>query len=63
MRLSRERAAAVSQYLQDAGIAEWRIRRFAKGDRVQPFDVPQDNRVCICYVYDPEHPERIDNWY
>lgn len=63
MRLSRERAAAVSQYLQDAGIQEWRIRRFAKGDRVQPFDVPQDNRVCICYVYDPDHPERIDNWY
>jgi len=63
MRLSRERAAAVSQFLQDAGIQEWRIRRFAKGDRVQPFDVPQDNRVCICYVYDPEHPERIDNWY
>lgn len=63
MRLSRERADAVSQYLQDAGIQEWRIRRFAKGDRVQPFDVPQENRVCICYVYDPDHPERIDNWY
>lgn len=63
MRLSRERAAAVSQYLQDAGIQEWRIRRFAKGDRVQPFDKPENNRVCICYVYDPEHPERIDNWY
>ena len=63
MRLSRERAAAVSQFLQDAGIQEWRIRRFAKGDKVQPFDVPQDNRVCICYVYDPDHPERIDNWY
>jgi len=63
MRLSRERAAVVSQFLQDAGIQEWRIRRFAKGDRVQPFDIPQDNRVCICYVYDPDHPERIDNWY
>ena len=63
MRLSRERATAVSQFLQDAGIQEWRIRRFAKGDRVQPFDIPQDNRVCICYVYDPDHPERIDNWY
>ena len=63
MRLSRERAAAVSQFLRDAGIQEWRIRRFAKGDRVQPFDIPQENRVCICYVYDPNHPERIDNWY
>jgi len=46
----------VSQYLQDAGIEEWRIRRFAKGDRVQPFDIPQDNRVCICFVYDPDNP-------
>ena len=63
MRLSRERASAVSRYLQDAGIQEWRIRRFAKGDKVQPFDIPEENRVCICYVYDPEHPERIDNWY
>jgi outer membrane protein OmpA-like peptidoglycan-associated protein len=63
MRLSRERANAVSQYLREAGIEEWRIRRFAKGDRVQPFEKPSDNRVCICYVYDPEHPERIDNWY
>ena len=56
MRLSIERAQAVSQFLQDAGIQEWRIRRIAKGDRVQPFDMPQDNRVCICYVYDPENP-------
>jgi outer membrane protein OmpA-like peptidoglycan-associated protein len=56
MRLSRERAEVVSQYLQDAGIEEWRIRRFAKGDRVQPFDLPEDNRVCICYVYDPDNP-------
>lgn len=63
LRLSRERASAVSRYLQDAGIQEWRIRRFAKGDKVQPFDIPEENRVCICYVYDPEHPERIDNWY
>lgn len=56
MRLSRERAQVVSQYLQDAGIEEWRIRRFAKGDRVQPFDIPEDNRVCICFVYDPDNP-------
>ena len=63
MRLSRERSAVVSKFLQEAGIQGWRIRSFAKGDRVQPFDKPQDNRVCICYVYDPDHPERIDNWY
>ena len=56
MRLSRERAQVVSQYLQDAGIQEWRIRRFAKGDKVQPFDIPEDNRVCICFVYDPDNP-------
>ena len=63
MKLSRERAAVVSQWLQDRGISESRIRRFAKGDRVQPFDIPEDNRVTICYVYDPDHPERIENWY
>lgn len=56
MRLSKERAQVVSQYLQDAGIQEWRIRRFAKGDKVQPFDIPEDNRVCICFVYDPDNP-------
>lgn len=56
MRLSRERANVVSEYLQDHGIEEWRIRRFAKGDRVQPFDIPEDNRVCICFVYDPDNP-------
>ena len=56
MRLSVERSQVVSKFLQDAGIEEWRIRRFAKGDRVQPFDIPEDNRVCICYVYDPENP-------
>lgn len=56
MRLSIERSQVVSRYLQDAGIQEWRIRRFAKGDRVQPFDIPEDNRVCICFVYDPDNP-------
>ncbi len=62
MRLSIERSQVVSKYLQDAGIEEWRIRRFAKGDRVQPFDIPEDNRVCICFVYDPDNPVRQDNW-
>ena len=62
LRLSRERAQVVSQYLQDAGIEEWRIRRFAKGDRVQPFDIPEDNRVCICFVYDPDNPVPQENW-
>jgi len=57
MRLSRERAQVVSNYLNNAGIEEWRIRRFAKGDLVQPFDIPEDNRVCICFVYDPDDPK------
>lgn len=56
MRLSRERSQVVSQFLQDVGIDESRIRRFAKGDTVQPFDIPEDNRVCICFVYDPDNP-------
>ncbi len=56
MRLSIERSQVVSQWLMDNGIQEWRIRRFAKGDRVQPYDVPEENRVCICFVYDPENP-------
>lgn len=56
MRLSIERSQVVSKYLQDNGIEEWRIRRFAKGDKVQPYDAPEDNRVCICYVYDPDNP-------
>ena len=56
MRLSRERSSVVSRFLQDVGISESRIRRFAKGDTVQPFDIPEDNRVCICFVYDPENP-------
>lgn len=57
MRLSIERSQVVSKYLQDAGISEQRIRRFAKGDTVQPFDIPEDNRVCICFVYDPDNPD------
>ena len=62
MRLSIERSQAVSKYLQDAGVPDWRIRRFAKGDKVQPFDIPEENRVCICYVYDPDNPtpQRFD---
>ena len=52
-RLSRERSVAVSQWLQSEGIDESRIRRFAHGDRIQPFDLPEDNRVTICFVYNP----------
>lgn len=54
MRLSVERVEAVAHYLQNNGIDRERILRIAKGDIVQPFDVPEENRVCICYVYNPE---------
>jgi OOP family OmpA-OmpF porin len=56
MRLSRERCQAVSEWLQNEFISEDRIRRFAKGDKAQPFEIPEDNRVCVCYVYDPDNP-------
>lgn len=64
MRLSRERSQAVSQWLQDQGISESRIRRYAKGDTVQPFDLPEDNRVTTCYVYNPDEESgewKLDN--
>jgi hypothetical protein len=48
---------AVSKWLPDEGIAESRIRKFAKGDTVQPFDLPEDNRVTICYVYNPDEED------
>jgi outer membrane protein OmpA-like peptidoglycan-associated protein len=49
-RLSQERAAAVAQFLIDRGINRSRISKYAKGDRVQPFEVNEDNRVTICIV-------------
>ena len=49
-RLSQERAAAVAQFLMDRGIDRSRISKYAKGDRVQPFAVNEDNRVTICIV-------------
>ena len=51
-RLSVERAQAVAQFLSDRGINSSRISRYAKGDRVQPFVVNEDNRVTICIVID-----------
>ena len=49
-RLSVERAQAVSQFLIDRGIDRSRISKYAKGDRVQPFEVNEDNRATICIV-------------
>ena len=51
-RLSVERAQAVAQFLSDRGISSSRISRYAKGDRIQPFQVNEDNRVTICIVID-----------
>lgn len=51
-RLSRERAAVVAQWLIRQGVDSRRIYTDAKGDRVQPFPVNEDNRVTICYVVD-----------
>lgn len=64
LRLSRERSQEVSKWLQDQGIDESRIRRYAKGDTVQPFDIPEENRVTTCYVYNPDEESgewKLDN--
>ena len=56
-RLSRERARVVSEYLVEHGLDETRIRRRARGDRIQPYDIPEDNRVTICVIYELIDPE------
>ncbi len=56
-RLSRERVRVVSNYLIEHGLDESRIRRRARGDRIQPYDMPEDNRVTICVVYELINPE------
>ncbi len=47
-RLSKERAAAVSQALEAKGITAERISTDYKGDTIQPFTVIEENRVSIC---------------
>jgi outer membrane protein OmpA-like peptidoglycan-associated protein len=54
-RLSRERADAVGAFLQQRGISEERIHKDHKGDRIQPFDFPAENRVCISIVLNPKY--------
>lgn len=54
-RLSRERAAAVAAYLRSRGISSDRLHTDHKGDRIQPFDFPAENRVCICIVLNPKY--------
>lgn len=49
-RLSRERADAVASFICNQGIASDRVHTDHKGDRIQPYDFPAQNRVCICIV-------------
>jgi len=58
-RLSVERAQAVSQFLADRGISRDRISKYAKGDRVQPFQVNEDNRVTICLVIEEDLKKEV----
>lgn len=47
-RLSKKRAEVVAQALKNGGIEESRITIDYKGDTVQPFSTPVENRVSIC---------------
>lgn len=59
-RLSVERAQAVSRYLIDRGISSSRISKYAKGDRVQPFPINEDNRVTICLVIEEDLKKEVN---
>jgi outer membrane protein OmpA-like peptidoglycan-associated protein len=59
-RLSVERAQAVAQFLVNHGISRDRISKYAKGDRVQPFRVNEDNRVTICIVIEEGLKKQVD---
>lgn len=54
-RLSIERSAVVAQYLREHGIDDARIHTDFKGDRIQPFEFPAANRVCVCVILNPEY--------
>lgn len=54
-RLSKERAQRVAAYLRERGIPDSRIHADYKGDRIQPFDFPAANRVCVCIILNPEY--------
>lgn len=47
-KLSEKRANNVAEALRSKGIAANRIIIDFKGDTVQPFNTPQENRVSIC---------------
>ena len=50
MELSEERAENVAAAIKAAGIASDRVYIAYKGDRENPFDTPEKNRVAICVV-------------
>ena len=49
--LSERRVKAVKKVLMERGIAEDRIITDFKGDTVQPFEIPEQNRVVKCLVH------------
>lgn len=51
LRLSRERAAAVKEYLVNKGVPIDRVDTEFKGDTVQPYPTAQENRVTIAITY------------
>ncbi|KAA4649206.1 OmpA family protein, partial [Bacteroides ovatus] len=46
--LSEKRAANVAEVLKTKGITPDRIIADSKGDTVQPYKTPEENRVSIC---------------
>ena len=48
--LSRKRAETVAAAIMDAGISKDRIVTEYFGDTVNPYDVPEQNRVAVCFV-------------
>ncbi len=48
--LSERRVKAVKKALMEHGIAEERIITDFKGDTIQPFEIPEQNRVVTCLV-------------
>ena len=48
LKLSEARARNVAEALKSQGIATDRINIDFKGDTIQPFATPKENRVCVC---------------
>lgn len=48
--LSQKRAEVVARAMMDAGIARDRIITEYFGDTVNPYDLPEQNRVAVCFV-------------